>query len=196
VNKERKEANKPEEPDLSGVFGGALNILGLKLDLGKLLSAPEDAAGQLGELRERLKQLGGRELLSDEAWRSGAVSVSGHIRTSGLLGDQEFHIGTLGRPARAQRGRKVEAVEAVEPPVDVFDEEGGVTVIADVPGASMDDLQVKVEGSVLSIESKPGTRRPYAKKIELNSEVDPATVRSTCRNGVLEVYLQKRPAPG
>lgn len=51
-----------KEPEISNVIGGTLNILGLKIDLGKLLSAPEDVSKQLEELREKLKKAGGRRL--------------------------------------------------------------------------------------------------------------------------------------
>ncbi|MBI4490432.1 MAG: Hsp20/alpha crystallin family protein [Deltaproteobacteria bacterium] len=187
-----KKDNK--EFDLSKVIGGALDIFGLKLDLGKLLSSPEKVREQLEELREKLRQAGGREVLTDEEWREG-VGISGNVRTRGILGEREYHIGTGLRPGRQRR--PPEAPEAVEPTVDVFDEPKEIVVVAEVPGVRLGDLELKVrDNRVLSISTKPGARRGYQKDIELSSDVDADTLRATCRNGVLEVRLRKKESGG
>jgi len=97
-----------KKSDISDVFGGTLNIFGLKIDLAKLLSSPEDVKGGLEELRGKLKKAGGREVMSDEEWKSGGMSISGHFRTSGILGDREYHVGTTTPPVEpvAKRKRK------------------------------------------------------------------------------------------
>jgi len=188
-----EERKGDQEFDLSGVIGGKLNILGLTLDLGKLLSAPEEVREQLEELREKLKQAGGKEVVSDEEWQRGGVRVSGHISTRGLLGDTEYHIGTTPRPRPRARpsSRPPETVEAAEPAVDVYHEDQEIVVVAEVPGVSLDDLELKVEGSMLSLATKPGVRRQYRKAIPLDTPVDKDSLRATCRNGVLEVRLKK-----
>jgi len=182
-----------KEPELSDVIGGTLNIFGLKIDLAKLLSSPEDVRDRLEELREKLKKAGGREVLSDEEWRRGETSISGHLRTSGIFGEREYHIGTAGPLAR-QKGRETvsEPVEVVEPSVDVFHEEQEVVVVAEVPGVDLADLELKVEDDVLSLSTKPAARRNYLKKIELGSPVVESSLKATCRNGILEVHLPKR----
>lgn len=188
-----KEKEKDKEFDLSDVIGGALNIFGLKIDLGKLLSAPEEVRERLEELREKLKQAGGKEVLTDEEWRRGGASISGHVRTRGILGQREYHVGTGARPSKERRAPKVpEPPEVVEPTVDVFDERGEIVVVAEVPGVDLSDLELKILGRVLSLSTKPGVRRGYRKEVELSSEVDAATLRTTCRNGILEVRLRKK----
>ena len=187
---EEREAG-PEEP---GIIGGVLNIFGLKLDLGTLLSDPEKVTGQLQGVRDRLKAAGGKEVQSDEEWRRGGVSVSGHIRTRGLMGNEEYHIGTMGRSADRGRRKAREApepAEPVEPPTDVFDEGEWITVVADVPGTAMDDLELRIEGRSFSLRSTPGSRRTFVKDLDLGAEVDPESMESTCRNGVLEVRVRK-----
>ena len=189
--KEDKE-KKEKELDLSDVIGGKLNILGLKIDLAKLLSSPEDVRDQLEKLREKLKQAGGKEVLSDEAWRRGETSISGHLRTGGILGEREYHIGTVGPPTRGRgRERVSEPPEAIEPPVDVFHEDQETVVVAEVPGVELEDLEHKVEDDVLSLSTKPSARRSYRKDIDLGSQVDPNSLKATCRNGVLEVHLKR-----
>jgi hypothetical protein len=58
-----------KEFDISDVLGGTLDFLGLKMDLGKLLSSPEAVSDRLQKLREKLKQVCGKEVLSDEERR-------------------------------------------------------------------------------------------------------------------------------
>ena len=186
---ERKEKGKPAS---SVILGGSLDILGLKIDLGKLLSAPEELAGRLEGLREKLKAAGGKETLSDEEWRQGGAVVTGHIRVRDLSGEREYHVGTLGRTGRQPAGQPPGPPEAVEPPVDVFHEAGQVAVVADVPGVELDDLSVKLEGNILAISTKVGARRSYQKTVPLEGDLEPSSLTATCRNGVLEVRLRKR----
>ena len=182
-----------QEPNISDVIGGTLNILGLKLDLGKMLSSPEDVSKQLEELREKLKKAGGKETLSDEEWRKGKVSVTGQIKTRGILGDREYHIGTTEPSIVAGGRRKVsEAPEAVEPPVDVFPEGEEIVVVAEVPGIEMVDLEFKVNEDVFSLSTKSSARRNYHKEIKLSSKVDGDRMKATCKNGILEVHLPKK----
>jgi HSP20 family protein len=196
-----EEKKGEQEFDLSNVIGGKLNILGLNLDLGKLLSAPAEVAEQLEELREKLKQAGGKEAVGDEEWQRGAVGVSGHISTRGLLGDREYHIGTTPRPGATPRpgsrsrppARTPETapIDIGEPAVDLYHEDQEIVVVAEVPGVGLEDVELKVDGSVLSLSTRPGVRRQYRKVIDLGAAVDRESLRATCRNGVLEARLKK-----
>lgn len=188
----KKGKENAEAFDISQTLGGTLQLFGLNLDLGKLISSPEDASSQLESLRQRLKDLGAREVLGDEEWKKGATSVSGHLRVRDLSGEREYHIGTsVGRRPRRKSETVAEQPEIVEPPVDVFNEDDGVTVIADVPGISLDDLQIEFKDHTLSISTKPSARRGYNKTIQVAQDVDGRTIQSTCRNGVLEIRLKK-----
>lgn len=177
----------------SEILSGMLDILGLRIDLGKLVASPEEVQERLKELRERLRRAGGKEVLSDEEWRRGGASVTGYIRTRGSLGEREFHVGTTGRSGRTGGARPTaEPAEVVEPPVDVFDEGARFTVVADVPGTSLDDWELRAEGRSLAMRTKPGTRRGYRKELDLDAALDPDSLQATCRNGVLEIHLRKR----
>ncbi len=202
---EKKRTGPPpgdESPRGSGLLGGRLNLLGVEIDLGKLLESPGDIEQGLGALRERLKAAGGKERLSDEDWKAGGTSVTGFIRTGGVLGDQEFHIGTMGTRSERQggtvvrpRGKRTAAPtagpEVGEPPLDLFDEGDEIRIVADVPGAELDDLELKAEDRLFSLSTRPGARRAYRRDVALPAAVDPTIVSQTCRNGVLEVRLRK-----
>jgi HSP20 family protein len=190
-------ADKP-----SSIIGGRLNLLGVQIDLDRLLESPGDIEQGLGALRERLKAAGGKERMSDEDWKAGGTSVTGFIRTGGLLGDQEYHVGTMGSRSERQggtvarpKGKRAAAPPAApefgEPPLDLFDEGDEIRIVADVPGAELDDLELKAEGRLFSVSTRPGARRGYRRDVELSAAVDPAIVSQTCRNGVLEVRLRK-----
>lgn len=178
-----------KESDLSDVLGGTLDIFGLKIDLGKLLSSPEDVKDRLEELREKLKKAGGREVLSDEEWRRGETTIRGHFSTSGIFGEREYHIGTAGPPTRPEGRERVS--EPLEPPVDVFHEAEEVMIVADVPGAELADLELRVQDDVLVVSTRPAARRSYRKEIKLGCRVDKDSLKASCRNGILEVHLQK-----
>lgn len=183
---------KREEDPIS-TLSGVLDILGLRIDLGEPLASPESLRGRMEALRERLKQAGGKETLSDEEWEQGGARVSGYIRTRGLLGDQEYHVGTTGKPApRPRAARPPQAPEAMEPPVDLFEEGIEITIVADVPGVELEDLDLKAEGNTFSLSTRPTARRRYAKALHLSGEVEPGSLQATCHNGVLEVRLRRR----
>lgn len=189
-----KRSGQKKEPAPGGLLGGILDILGLKIDLGELLSSPENLAKRLEELREKLVAAGGKGVLSAGEWRQGGAVVTGHIRVRGLSGDEEYHVGTLGKTRRKVTEEPPGAPETVEPPLDVFDEPGQVTVVADVPGVGLQDLDLHLEGNTLSISTKPVARRQYQKTVQLTAEVHPESMEATCRNGTLEVRLRKRKA--
>lgn len=182
-----------KESDPSQAIGGALDIFGIKIDLGKLLSSPEEVGDRLQELREKLKRAGGKEVRTDEEWRKGEVNISGHVRTRGVLGEREYHIGTGARLRRQHEVPKTsKPAEVVEPAVDVFDEPQEIVIVAEVPGVGLNDLELTIRDRVLSLHTCPEARMGYRKEIELSSEVDAGSLKATCRNGILEVRLRKK----
>jgi len=53
--------------------------------------------------------------------------------------------------SQAARGTQQQA-PAITPPVDVFEDENGITLKADLPGVPKENLSVHVEGEQLTIE--------------------------------------------
>jgi HSP20 family protein len=76
-----------------------------------------------------------------------------------------------------------------EPLVDLFDEGDEVLVVAELPGVSEAQVQVELQDDILSLTTT-GDRR-YAKEILLSDPVDPASLRQTYTNGILELRLKK-----
>lgn len=98
------------------------------------------------------------------------------------------------------------AVGAWGPPLDVEETDKEVTVRAEIPGMSADDLQLSMSGNSLFIsgEKKETTEKPkggyvyqerrygsFRREVPLPSAVDPDDVQAEYKDGVLHVRLKK-----
>lgn len=100
----------------------------------------------------------------------------------------------------------VQARPSVLPPVDVYEDENAITVLADLPGVAKDDLTLRVEGDTLTLEAdlKLGeapdmqvtwaeVRAPvYRRSFTLSRELDTARIEAALKDGVLTLTLPKR----
>jgi HSP20 family protein len=145
------------------------------------------------------KGLGNLIDLAAKLKEEGVVERSGEIRglprkAQGVYG---FSIKTMGgKPVIESFGNiketaKGPVVEEVrEPIVDVFDEKGHLRVIAELPGVAEDKIKVEVAGDILNITASDADKK-YAKEILLPCKVKPASLKTTCKNGILEITLGK-----
>ena len=93
------------------------------------------------------------------------------------------------------------------PAIDVVDSKDNLTVKAEVPGVSKDEIDVSIHGSTLVIKGEKkkeheikekGLERieryygSFYREVELPSEVDARNVKATYKNGVLEMTLPKK----
>jgi len=110
-------------------------------------------------------------------------------------------IGPDGRPEIREFGNvkpgerfgkpQIDIKEEREPLVDIMSMDGEIRVVAELPGVEKKDI--KLQGTEKSLTISVDTpQRKYFKEVELPSRVDPAKAKSTYKNGVLEVTLQKR----
>ena len=95
---------------------------------------------------------------------------------------------------------------AVLPAVDVFEDESGITVLADMPGVSRNELELKVEGDTLSIEGGVHTLAPeglealyaelriprYRRTFTLSRELDTARIEANLKDGLLTLRMPKQ----
>ena len=106
-------------------------------------------------------------------------------------------LGLEGKPVIEQFGNIRETdtgpvvVETREPLADVLDEGTGVVVIVELPGVEEKDVHLQVTGDILEVTAATGDRK-YEKEVLLPSAVDPDSLTSSYRNGVLEIRLAKR----
>ncbi len=99
-----------------------------------------------------------------------------------------------------------DAQRSVSPAVDVFEDAGGITLLADLPGVPREQLELKVEGDTLLIEGhvQQGTtegleavyaevRVPrYRRSFTLSRELDTTRVEANLKDGVLTLHIPKQ----
>lgn len=93
----------------------------------------------------------------------------------------------------------------VVPPVDVFEDESGITLLADLPGVSRDRLGVRVDGESLVLEATASTAQPegmqlvygeaqfpsYRRQFTLSRELDASRIEANLKDGVLKLVIPK-----
>ena len=89
------------------------------------------------------------------------------------------------------------------PPVDIFETESGLVVVADLPGVNKEDIEVNVEKSVLTLKAKPAARLrenlarqeyellPFHRQFQLSESVAQAGLSAEMKYGVLTIYLPR-----
>ena len=91
------------------------------------------------------------------------------------------------------------------PPVDVFEDAGGITLYADLPGVPKDKLSLHVEAGTLTIEGELALDLPegmeashaevsmprYRRMFTLSKELDTEKVAAEFTQGVLKLRIPK-----
>ena len=95
---------------------------------------------------------------------------------------------------------------AALPAVDVFEDAGGITLLADMPGVPKEQLELKVEGDALLIEGGVQPRTPdgleaiyaevrvprYRRSFTLSRELDTTRIEASLKDGVLTLRIPKQ----
>lgn len=109
-----------------------------------------------------------------------------------------------GQVASQTRSRGAE--NAIQPPLDIFEDHDGITLEADMPGVSRERLNVRVEGENLLLEGNvqfelPAQAQPlhadihsttYRCSFLLSRELQSDNIQANLRDGVLRVRIPKR----
>ncbi|QDL37847.1 Hsp20/alpha crystallin family protein [Rhodoferax sediminis] len=99
-----------------------------------------------------------------------------------------------------------EQQRAVLPPVDVFEDASGITLLADMPGVPKEKLELKVEGDALLIEGDVQSHTPdglealyaelrvprYRRSFTLSRELDTTRIEANLKDGVLKLRIPKQ----
>ena len=97
-------------------------------------------------------------------------------------------------------------LRAVLPAVDVYEDDAGITLLADMPGVTREQLELKVEGDSLSIEGGVRALTPegleavyaevrvprYRRTFALSRELDSARIDASLKDGVLTLRIPKQ----
>jgi HSP20 family protein len=117
----------------------------------------------------------------------------------GRLLDQSFTFGGRGEGGESHGAQSI--------PVNIFEAEDILMILAPMPGLQEDDVDITVRGNTLTLEGreradlKPDSGKrylrhewrygPYRRMVELPYAVDAGSAEATLGNGVLTVRLQK-----
>jgi len=77
------------------------------------------------------------------------------------------------------------------PPVDVYENDQEVMVLADLPGTTPESLKVNVDYPELSISAETPNQLRYARSFRLGAVIDPKNIQAELKNGVLTLHLPK-----
>lgn len=122
------------------------------------------------------------------------------VQTSGRGGVQARQPDTRREPAPQQHEQPF-----VVPPVDVFENESGITLLADLPGVALEQLAVRVDGDTLHIEGTAAPQGPgemellygeaqfpcYRRQFTLSRELDASRIEANLKDGVLRLSIPK-----
>jgi HSP20 family molecular chaperone IbpA len=95
---------------------------------------------------------------------------------------------------------------ALRPPVNIFEDVGGIVLEADIPGVSREQLDINVDKGRLFVEGKAQIEMPkdleplyadvrstrYQFSFALSTELDTNNIQAGLKDGVLELHIPKR----
>ena len=94
----------------------------------------------------------------------------------------------------------------VMPAVDIFEDAGGITLLADLPGVTKERLDIKLDGDSLSIEGRVELDAPaemraiwaevsvpcFRRTFALSRELDAGRIEANLKDGVLTLRVPKQ----
>lgn len=175
--------------EVSEILDVGFNMFGVSSKQGEKTGS-RGLIGLIGELARLAEESRSYRKEVDFGGKRGVIDFS--VRAGPLNSSAT----SLAKPRRRVVGRKlavqppVEPIEKGEPLVDIFDEGDSIKVVAELPGAEKDGINLELAEKLLTIRVKTQTKE-YYKEVRLPTTVDKAVAESTYRNGILEVKLKK-----
>jgi HSP20 family protein len=160
---------------------------GFELGLGGILKGFGDLIERLGDLAET----------GDQLSRTGEIHGPGKD-VKGIygftvkvgLGDDRPRVEPFGNIRKDRESGHTVVQEVREPAVDVFEEEDHVLVVAEMPGVSVEDVQITVEDDLLTISAERGDKK-YRKEVLLPASFARDKTQVACNNGVVEIKCMR-----
>jgi HSP20 family protein len=164
---------KAQGDDDGSSFGGLFKGLADLVENLRDLAEKGETLKRAGEFRGENKDLKG---------------VYGFTVKMGLgdKGDKEFKVEPFGNVRRDAASGETEVQEVREPVVDVFEEQGYTLVVAEIPGVSLKNVELTVQGDLLTIYAERGEKK-YRKEVVLPRPYARNPMKLSCNNGILEI---------
>jgi len=104
------------------------------------------------------------------------------------------------------QGTSEQDTRALLPRVDVLEDKGGVSLIADIPGVPKDQLDIKLDGDTLVIDAAVRQDMPeglqalyaevrvprYRRAFTLSGDLDSSRIEANLKDGVLTLRIPKQ----
>jgi len=104
------------------------------------------------------------------------------------------------------QGTSEQDARALLPRVDVLEDKGGVSLIADIPGVPKDQLDIKLDGDTLVIDAAVRQDMPeglqalyaevrvprYRRAFTLSGDLDSSRIEANLKDGVLTLRIPKQ----
>ncbi|QPV61767.1 Hsp20/alpha crystallin family protein [Halosimplex litoreum] len=74
--------------------------------------------------------------------------------------------------------------------LDVYEEDDSLRVVADIPGVDKDDIDLRCDGEVLTLDAAADARE-YHERVRLPARVDEHSASASYNNGILEVTFDR-----
>lgn len=109
-------------------------------------------------------------------------------------------VGPDGRPVVREYGNvrpnTLPGSEGRQPPVDkiVDEKNGGVKLVAEIPGVEKDDIKIVAEDEYVEIRAERGDKKYLARAPLDGKSVDRDSARASYKNGILEISFDASPA--
>ncbi len=88
------------------------------------------------------------------------------------------------------KGEKTLISDKREPLIDIINNEDEIIIIAEIPGVSKEDIKLNVSENSLIISVL--NNRKYYKELNFEEKIDPNSIQTSYKNGVLQVKLKKK----
>lgn len=96
--------------------------------------------------------------------------------------------------------QNISQLPTVKPPVDIYENNDEILLLADFPGVETNSVEVRLEAGQLDIEGKQVPPKEqaeqlpallFARSFRVPETIDSAAVSAELKNGVLRVHLRK-----
>jgi HSP20 family protein len=88
-------------------------------------------------------------------------------------------------------GGFTEISSETEPLMDVITTDKEIKVVVEMPGITKDKISINIKDNILEVKGE-GPPRTYHRTIEIPTDTDIETAKSTYNNGILEITFKKK----
>lgn len=88
------------------------------------------------------------------------------------------------------KGEKPLISDKREPLIDIINNKDEIIVIAEIPGVNKEDIKLNINEDNLIISVN--NNRKYYKELNFEEKIDPNSIQTSYKNGVLQIKLKKK----